>query len=229
MTADQPRDWDRELAAIDKVIEQQRSGAPPPPTALPPGSVAPPPVVTPAPAARRGSVARTWFWTVLALALGIGHARGHTDVFLVGNDAHGVALSAAIGIGIGVIAVFATRLATSSWQWARVLHQEFHALVHQMSLRDVVLLALASSIAEEALFRGALQPMIGIAPQAALFAALHFRPRARFYPWTIMSLGIGLLFGWLTKTRGDLCAPILAHFTVNALNLAYISRTELRA
>jgi hypothetical protein len=79
MTADQPRDWDRELAAIDKVMDQQRSGAPPPPTALPPGSVvrapaSPGEVATPAPAVGRRSVARTWFWTLLALALGIGLA-----------------------------------------------------------------------------------------------------------------------------------------------------------
>lgn len=74
MTADQPRDWDRELAAIDKVMEQQRPGSPPPPTALPPGSVGRVPVATPAPGPGRGSVVRTWFWTVLALALGIGLA-----------------------------------------------------------------------------------------------------------------------------------------------------------
>ena len=41
MTADQPRDWDHELAAIDKVIEKQKSGSPPPPTALPPPSEEP--------------------------------------------------------------------------------------------------------------------------------------------------------------------------------------------
>ncbi|HKU60244.1 MAG TPA: hypothetical protein VJQ44_03430 [Gemmatimonadales bacterium] len=74
MTADQPRDWDRELAAIDKVIDKQRAGAPPPPTALPPGTIQRVPPVTPPPATGRGSVARTWFWTVLALALGIGLA-----------------------------------------------------------------------------------------------------------------------------------------------------------
>jgi len=74
MTADQPRDWDRELAAVDKVIDQQRAGAPPPPAALPPGSVERVPPVTPRPSTGRGSVARTWFWTVLALALGIGLA-----------------------------------------------------------------------------------------------------------------------------------------------------------
>jgi hypothetical protein len=74
MTADNPRDWDRELAAIDKVMDQQRAGAPPPPTALPRGSIPRAPAVTPTPTPGRGSVARTWFWTVLALALGIGLA-----------------------------------------------------------------------------------------------------------------------------------------------------------
>jgi hypothetical protein len=74
MTPDNPRDWDRELAAIDKVIDQQRAGAPPPPTALPPGSIPRAPAATPGPTPGRGSVARTWFWTVLALALGIGLA-----------------------------------------------------------------------------------------------------------------------------------------------------------
>ena len=74
MTADQPRDWDRELAAIDKVLEKQRAGAPPGPTALPPGSIERVPPATPRPAPGRGSVARTWFWTVLALALGVGLA-----------------------------------------------------------------------------------------------------------------------------------------------------------
>jgi hypothetical protein len=74
MTADQPRDWDRELAAIDKVLEKQRAGAPPAPTALPPGSLERVPPATPRPAPGRGSVARTWFWTVLALALGVGLA-----------------------------------------------------------------------------------------------------------------------------------------------------------
>jgi hypothetical protein len=73
MTADQPRDWDRELAAIDKAMDQQRSAAPPPPVALPPGNVGRAPAAPP-PTVARASVARTWFWTALALALGIGLA-----------------------------------------------------------------------------------------------------------------------------------------------------------
>lgn len=77
MTADQPRDWDRELAAIDKVIEKQGSGAAgqggrTEPARLPaPGPTVPgTPVMTPPPAQRR-SAALAWFWTVLAVALGV--------------------------------------------------------------------------------------------------------------------------------------------------------------
>jgi hypothetical protein len=63
---DQPRDWDRELADIDRVISKGGTPAPagpgsPPPAVRPPAGG--PPVV------RRRSVALTWFWVLLAVAL----------------------------------------------------------------------------------------------------------------------------------------------------------------
>ncbi len=62
-----PRDWDRELADIDKVIGQRDTGA-----AGQPGSVVPAGSGIATPAARgRSSVALTWFWTLLAVALGV--------------------------------------------------------------------------------------------------------------------------------------------------------------
>ena len=64
---EQPRNWDRELADIDKVMAKQGG-------ALPPGAPVPAPVGrTPAPGApvRRRSVALTWFWVALALAMGL--------------------------------------------------------------------------------------------------------------------------------------------------------------
>jgi hypothetical protein len=68
-----PRDWDRELADIDRVRDKQGSGAP----ALPPrGPAAPVRTTGPAarPPVRRRSVALTWFWVALAVALGVGLA-----------------------------------------------------------------------------------------------------------------------------------------------------------
>jgi hypothetical protein len=58
---EQPRNWDKELADIDRAIARQ----PPPPT---PDPGAPPPPTS----ARRRFVALTWFWTGLALVLALG-------------------------------------------------------------------------------------------------------------------------------------------------------------
>ncbi len=70
---EQPRDWDKELADIDRVIEKQGAtaprGAPPAP---PSGGTTSPAPRTPAlrePAVARGSVAMTWFWMALAVLL----------------------------------------------------------------------------------------------------------------------------------------------------------------
>ena len=40
---------------------------------------------------------------------------------------------------------------------------------------------------------------------------------------------MGLVFGALVELTGDLGAPIVAHFTINFLNLHYIARVELPA
>ena len=68
--SEQPRDWDREMAEIDRIAAKQGS--------TPPGASHTAPVsagraaapVGPAPAPRR-SVALTWFWALLAVALAV--------------------------------------------------------------------------------------------------------------------------------------------------------------
>jgi hypothetical protein len=73
---DRPRDWDKELADIDRVVEKEavapagQRGTP----ALPPGPGVPPAraPAPPAPAAPKRSVAMTWFWVVLAVLLAVG-------------------------------------------------------------------------------------------------------------------------------------------------------------
>jgi hypothetical protein len=72
---EQPRDWDRELADVDRAITKQGSG--PPAGALPSGTAPGPgpgprgPVAPRGGPVRRRSVALTWFWVVLAVALGV--------------------------------------------------------------------------------------------------------------------------------------------------------------
>ena len=132
------------------------------------------------------------------------------------------------GVAVGYGIVFLTRMAVHRYMWARRLHMDFRGLLGHLSARDVFVLALASSLGEELLFRGALLPWLGIWWSSAIFGLLHIGPGLRFLPWTASALIAGLLFGGLYMIAGDLGAPIAAHFTINYLNLGYIARVDLR-
>ena len=86
------------------------------------------------------------------------------------------------------------------------------------------LLALASGIAEEAFFRGALQPSVGWVAASLLFGLAHFVPRYPFWIWTLFAVLVGFLFGAVFEWRGTLFAPMIAHVLVNAVNLQRMQR-----
>jgi hypothetical protein len=62
-----PRDWDKELADIDRIMAKQSAGGAAPQPGGGPQRAAP--ALPGAPAVRRRSVALTWFWVLLAIAL----------------------------------------------------------------------------------------------------------------------------------------------------------------
>ena len=73
---------------------------------------------------------------------------------------------------------------------------------------SAIILALAAGIGEEILFRGALQPRLGIIAASLLFAVLHTQ-----YAISLASLEIfilGLALGWLRK-RAGVTGTIIAH------------------
>ncbi|HEY4057557.1 MAG TPA: CPBP family intramembrane glutamic endopeptidase, partial [Kofleriaceae bacterium] len=128
--------------------------------------------------------------------------------------------------GVGVVGL--TRLLTRHFEWARTLHHSFKDLLGPLTAREIVILALASSVGEEMLFRGALMPWIGIWLQAGIFALLHVGPGKRFVPWTAMALAMGVGFGLLAKETHNLMAPIAAHFVINFMNLRFIVRRSVQ-
>lgn len=162
------------------------------------------------------------------VALVIGAARGNPDLYRLDPTMapSWLALGPAIGFGIGLSVVGSTRLATKHLQWARDLHRSFRDLLGPLTGKEIVILALASSIGEELLFRGALLPWFGVWIQGVVFAFLHVGPGKRFVPWTISALVIGIGFGWLALWTGNIGGPIAAHFAINFLNLRYIVRTR---
>ncbi len=163
------------------------------------------------------------------LAILVSAGRGDPDPYRLDDDvtATWLLLSPLIGLAIGLLVVALTRLVTHRYAWARSLHHDFRELLGPLALRDIIILAAASSIGEELLFRGALQPWIGVWPQALLFALLHVGPGRRFLPWTVSALVLGVALGYVAQATDNLGAPIVAHFTINLMNLRYIVRVEM--
>ena len=162
------------------------------------------------------------------LALGIGWLRGDINLYrLEGSTTTWLMASPLIGIILGLAVVALSRVSVRKWRWARRLHTDFRDILGQLSTPEILILAVASAVGEELLFRGALLPWLGLWAQAVIFALLHVGPGRRFLPWTASAFVIGLLFGWLSQATGDLGAPIVCHFVINCLNLHYISRAEL--
>ena len=92
---------------------------------------------------------------------------------------------------------------------------------------EVVLFAVCSGIGEELLFRGALQFEIGLLWATFIFAFLHGGFRGTLRIWSFFALLAGFVFGGMMEYTSSVVAPIVAHVTVNGINLAAMNRLEL--
>jgi len=183
---------------------------------------------SPPPPLSRASLVIGLYTAMGIVAFLIAAGRGNPDLYRLGGNPEAWQLGAgpAVGVALGLAVVGLTRVATRNFQWARDLHTSFRDLLGPLTAREIVILALASSIGEELLFRGALLPWVGVWVQAAVFAALHIGPGRRFLPWTMSALVLGIGFGLIAQWTGNLGGPIAAHFAINFLNLKYIVGTE---
>lgn len=129
------------------------------------------------------------------------------------------------GVSAGIALYLLVALALALWQavaepsvfeaQASGARAIFEAL--SSSLLAGGLLAMSVAVGEEVLFRGALQPIFGLAISSLLFVALHtqyaFTPAAAML--FVVSLGFGLL-----RARASTTAAIIAHAAYNAIPFA---------
>ena len=178
---------------------------------------------SPAPPLSRASMVIGLYGAMALVALVLAAGRGDPDLYRFASEPRWPLLAGpVVGIAVGLAVVGMTRVATRYFAWARYLHVSFHDVLGPLTRREIVILALGSSIGEELLFRGALLPWLGPWWQAVVFALLHVGPGRRFLPWTASALLLGVGFGWLAVWTGNLGAPIAAHFVINFLNLRFI-------
>ncbi|MBK9031332.1 MAG: CPBP family intramembrane metalloprotease [Myxococcales bacterium] len=176
----------------------------------------------------RASLVLGLYGALALTAVLVSAGRGDADIFRIDESRapwwHLV--SAALGLALALGVVVASRAAATRLAWARTLHRDFRAILGELPPREIFILAAASAIGEELVFRGALLPWVGLVPQAILFAVLHIGPNRRHLVWTAWALAMGLAFGALALFTGDLLGAVVAHFAINFINLHYIVRVE---
>jgi membrane protease YdiL (CAAX protease family) len=95
-------------------------------------------------------------------------------------------------------------------------------LVRGWSVSDSLAVAVLSGLAEEALLRALMQPLLGLFPAAILFALLHLVPDRRLWMWPVIALGMGLVLGVVFERFGFPAAAV-GHILINALALLRLS------
>jgi hypothetical protein len=130
----------------------------------------------------------------------------------------------ALGFVAGLGTVLVSDVFTRRSQMGRRLARTLAGALGPITRREGLLLALASGLGEEALFRGALQPVVGLLAASVLFGLVHFAPRRDLWPWSLFALAGGLGLGALFAGTGNLVAPFVAHATLNAVNLRKLVR-----
>ena len=91
-------------------------------------------------------------------------------------------------------------------------------MVRGWSLTDAGAVAVFSGLAEEALIRALLQPVLGLLPAALLFAVLHIVPDRKLWMWPVLALALGVALGWIFEI-GGYPAAASAHVAINAFAL----------
>lgn len=173
-----------------------------------------------------------WAWTVtvvlvyLPVALGsllwmsmwggraslIGHTIGDEPVASLG-----------LGLAVAAVVVATGRLASPRLGFARRMEEGLIRTIGPVSTLTCLVLALASSIGEELLFRGVVQEEFGIAVATVLFAAAHVPTERDMWPWPLFALVVGAMLGGLYDLTHAVMAPIVAHFAINFANLSWLA------
>lgn len=140
------------------------------------------------------------------------------------------------GVGIGLITVVVSRGLDRFFEWSRALTRMLKQILGPITRTDALILAVASSVGEELLFRGLLLPKIGLVASSVIFGLVHgvspgspkqmLDTLRQFLPLVVAATVMGFAFGWLVEYTGEVLAAVVAHFTINFLNLSQMYRTN---
>lgn len=136
-----------------------------------------------------------------------------------------------IGISVGVISGLIAKQVILL-KFMRPVMQHYGKVIGSLRVKNwqIWFVSFCAGAGEELLFRGALQPMLGIWITAIIFVAIHgyLNPwdwRISFYG-VVMTLLIALL-GWMTDYFG-IVSSMIAHMMIDVVLLQFLLKTNAR-
>jgi uncharacterized protein len=157
------------------------------------------------------------FYAALLLAALVVGSLGGRNAFALGDSAvFGLLVGAISACGTVALGVLLYRLLPTL---RRLSNELAPHLVDGAKRRDLILVSIFSGVGEEAFFRGALQPEIGLVASSLLFGVLHVGPDRRYLVWTLWAVAAGFLFGLLYLWTGGILTPVTAHVMHNGATL----------
>lgn len=145
-----------------------------------------------------------------------------------GGLSAGLALVYGVAIGVALFPLFYVCWQTA-WRPFRAIREALIETLGPFLLharhRDVIILALCAGVCEEVLFRGVLEPRLGVVLTNTIFGGLHALTVTYFLVATLL----GALFSGMQILTGNLWTPILAHATYDYLAFCWVIFTLRRA
>jgi membrane protease YdiL (CAAX protease family) len=126
------------------------------------------------------------------------------------------------GLGVALVVVALTRVGRRAWSAVDRAARELASLLGPIGWKEAWLIALASGVGEELLFRGALWPYLGLLGTTLLFGLVHVVPRRALWGYPLFAALVGLLIGLLREASGSVLPCVIAHVVVNGLNLSWL-------
>jgi len=142
----------------------------------------------------------------------------------LGNRITGTLAGTAAAIALAAVNLTLLRARGNRWPGDSLRHVcrvIVRPLFEHVTAMQIVGVSVLAGTAEELLFRGVLQPLVGLPAASAIFGAVHVGGRG-FIGYGLWAACIGVLFGWLMAETGGLLAPIVAHAVYDAIALAYV-------
>lgn len=143
-----------------------------------------------------------------------------------GDPVKDTAIGLAAALMLAMVNYLLLKQAPANWivNGVRAVYDEVLVpLFSGLSRLSIIVLGAAAGLGEEWLFRGVLQPLIGLLAASAVFGLAHVGG-LKMLPFGVWASVMGLVMGGLAIATGGLIAPIVAHGVYDILALEYIRR-----